>query len=1248
MKVQFSKLVLVLISMIFLVSCGGGGGGVPTTANTATIPNINNISSTNNIPISQKNIGSNFIFNSSPKQNQITTLKINVNNTTQIDDIEWSVSNEPINSHLSIKVSSDKKSLSFTPQISGEYKITAKVKYDNQYYSLETLSFTIKEEFALDLKNLEVYDHPISKDVNFNLNEVVSTVKNQFWVFSKSLNESQLRSLIQTTYSDFTIKGYDPIYGLLVETNNLASIELLRKRSNIDKVYNRVYVGDNAYKTNAIYPIDNGNFDDGGSNWHLEVINMPEAWEYTTGNDNFLIGVCDGGFDNQHNDLQNRFAIFLTNQEDSHGMGVTGAIAANSNNGIGISGINWSSQVVASYMGDVENTINAIQNNKVVRLISNSWGYAILPNFDPTNSTMTDKRFLKMISVMAEFRQLVEQRTDKLFIWAAGNGVGRGTSSSGYYGVNAIYDNGIIHYDTTSRVSSKLNNLIIVGAFISDKRLVYYSNFGDTVDIAAPTHFDSLALNNQIYQNFGGTSASTPVVSGIASLIISINPNLSPAEVKSILINSATEYITERYVSPFTNTIEKLAHPIPILNAREALRMASETLTSNKSPIVNVESNKNADETTTVTLNATASDSDGSIEKIEWKQIVGTTVTINNQNTLNASFTAPNVDVDTDLTFRLTVTDNDGATASDDVVVTIKNVVIPNQSPTVTVEDDKNVDEATTVSLNGGGSDIDGSISSYFWEQVSGTTVNIINQYSANASFIAPNVDSNTDLTFRLTVTDDDGATASDDVVVTVLDIDTPLSLTITDDTSGVAGVTLIDRNWVSDTVTFTFKFSKAVTGFDSSDITVTNATKGSFSGSGDTYTLEVTPPTHSTKPISISVGQGVAKDTHNNSNSANSATQEVNTVKAFITTWDTTKDGNTSSNQVKIKTSQDNNYSYNIDWGDNEIDTNVIGDITHTYNTEGTYNISITGDFPHIIFNVSYYPIAFQPLDDNLKLLSVEQWGTMPWKSMYKAFYGCKNLVLNTQDNPNLSNVTNMMFMFHEASSFNQNINSWNVSNVTDTYGMFWRASSFNQPLDNWDVSNVTTMGMMFAFATNFNQPLNNWNVSNVKTMLQMFRNAEAFNQPLNSWDVSSVTYMGSMFYEATNFNQPLNSWDVSNVTYMGGMFYKAIYFNQYLGDWDVSHVTDMDWMFSNASSFNQDLGDWDVSRVHSMSLIFSSTNLSTEHYNNLLFRWSQLPLRQNLDFYIYPTKYSSDYADERQYIIDTFGWTISDGGLE
>ena len=103
---------------------------------------------------------------------------------------------------------------------------------------------------------------------------------------------------------------------------------------------------------------------------------------------------------------------------------------------------------------------------------------------------------------------------------------------------------------------------------------------------------------------------------------------------------------------------------------------------------------------------------------------------------------------------------------------------------------------------------------------------------------------------------------------------------------------------------------------------------------------------------------------------------------------------------------------------------------------------------------------------------------------------------------------------------------------------------------------SNVTDMSFMFQNATSFNSDISSWDVSNVTNMRSMFNGATSFNQDISSWDVSNVTSMSFMFSDATSFNQDISSWDVSNVTYMGGMFYNAKAFNQDLSQWCVPKI--------------------------------------------------------------------------------------------
>ncbi len=312
---------------------------------------------------------------------------------------------------------------------------------------------------------------------------------------------------------------------------------------------------------------------------------------------------------------------------------------------------------------------------------------------------------------------------------------------------------------------------------------------------------------------------------------------------------------------------------------------------------------------------------------------------------------------------------------------------------------------------------------------------------------------------------------------------------------------------------------------------------------------------------------------------------------RAFITRWKTKND----NEKITIPTDSNYTYNYDIDWGDGTNDTGVTGNITHTYSVAGIYTIKIKGEFPHLYFFANNN-------SDIEKLISIEQWGDIHWKSMYKMFASC-HIVINANDTPNLSEVNNMCGMFYWAGvDFNStiSINDWNVSNVTNMSGIFRGATKFNQPLNKWNVSNVTNMEGMFRDAWSFNQPLNDWNVSNVTTMNSMFRNAKSFNQPLNKWNVANVTDMNRMFSEAKKFNQPLNNWNISNVSDISWMFNYASDFNQSINNWNVSNITDISGIFEGATNFNQPLNNWDISNVTNMASAFKLAKSFNQPLNN------------------------------------------------
>jgi len=102
-----------------------------------------------------------------------------------------------------------------------------------------------------------------------------------------------------------------------------------------------------------------------------------------------------------------------------------------------------------------------------------------------------------------------------------------------------------------------------------------------------------------------------------------------------------------------------------------------------------------------------------------------------------------------------------------------------NQAPTANAGADQSVDEGTTVNLSATGTDSDGTIASYIWQHWDGPDVTMTNANAANMSFVAPMVTVPEGCTsvvvFRVTVTDDDGATGSDTVSVSLNDTNPPV-----------------------------------------------------------------------------------------------------------------------------------------------------------------------------------------------------------------------------------------------------------------------------------------------------------------------------------------------------------------------------------------------------------------------------------------------------------------------------------------
>ena len=320
-----------------------------------------------------------------------------------------------------------------------------------------------------------------------------------------------------------------------------------------------------------------------------------------------------------------------------------------------------------------------------------------------------------------------------------------------------------------------------------------------------------------------------------------------------------------------------------------------------------------------------------------------------------------------------------------------------------------------------------------------------------------------------------------------------------------------------------------------------------------------------------------------------------------FITVWKTDNAGVSASNQIKLPLSNLGTTNFTVDWGDgtsDEITSYNQPETTHTYSSAGTYEVVINGDCSGF---------RFLNGGDRLKILEIKNFGVNHIAySLYAAYRGCSNLTITATDSLNFYPIPDAFYQAFDLCSSLTTIPS----------------------IESWDISNAYSLSSMFGNCQNFNQPLNNLNISSVTNLSNMFRSSPNFNQPLNGWDTSSVTDMTNMFLQCSGFNQPLDNWDTSSVTSMVNMFY---------GSFAQSPMT-----------FDQSLASWNITSVTDMTNMFRGMALSTANYDATLIGWAAEAVQSNVPFHGGNSKYTAGGAAEaaRNTLINTYGWTITDGG--
>lgn len=330
-------------------------------------------------------------------------------------------------------------------------------------------------------------------------------------------------------------------------------------------------------------------FTDGHSGTADADIDAPEAWEMTTGSSSIIVAVLDDGLVSNHADLPNSRQVRLNGSNFGngsandpsptgdmyHGTACAGVIAATQNNNQGISGVAPNVKIMPVRIFNsggsgvsTSSTANAIKFavDNGAHILSNSWGYGGVsnPNYLPA------------------IVDAIEYANDGgvVVVFSAGNNSG---------------------YSQAANFPSNVNvpNVLTVGASDRYDEKSFYSPVDSDIDIVAPSHkaysnqtagetweawsldlpgdagknyvkeadhvgvgalptvFSYLPTSGTNYKDytgrFGGTSYSAPLVAGVAALMLSLEPGLTPQEIFGMLISTTDKVGTNSYSSGRNN-----------------------------------------------------------------------------------------------------------------------------------------------------------------------------------------------------------------------------------------------------------------------------------------------------------------------------------------------------------------------------------------------------------------------------------------------------------------------------------------------------------------------------------------------------------------------------------------------------------------------------------------------------------------------------------------------------------------------
>ena len=270
--------------------------------------------------------------------------------------------------------------------------------------------------------------------------------------------------------------------------------------------------------------------------WGLDTVNAYEAWDITLGSHDVVVAVLDTGIDWNHPDIASNIwtngegyhgynfiddnwypmddnihgydeGVWQANTYTYHGTHVAGIVGAVTNNAEGMAGLAQVQLVAVKVMNESGEGTDAMVASGIEWAVEEADADVIVMSLGVDGESISLRREVN------DARQ-----AGVVMVAASGN---EGTSVVSY---PAAY-----------------GPVIAVGAIDSTDRRASFSNYGSALDVMAPGVNIYSTQAGDSYQYLSGTSAAAPHVAGVAALMLSVNPVLTPEEIAESINMTATD-----------------------------------------------------------------------------------------------------------------------------------------------------------------------------------------------------------------------------------------------------------------------------------------------------------------------------------------------------------------------------------------------------------------------------------------------------------------------------------------------------------------------------------------------------------------------------------------------------------------------------------------------------------------------------------------------------------------------------------